>query len=293
MAFIVDELDFDATVAAVVGRVGGAVGDDVLVADGLVDLAEDVGEFALEDGGVVEAAGHLGEGFKLVLGLEVVEVADGAAAATAALHLVDKGAGSDREDGDVGGGFDFGEDLVEGEFRKGVAAGADEDDVFAAFDTGGAIEGFVEGVEEVGVREAGEGEGLEALAEDLFVVGEVVEDVGVEVVGDDGDVVVGAERAVEGGRGVLHVADDVVAIGGELEEHDGGDRSLGGADGGDGLGNAVFEDLEVARFQARDELVGFVEDYVDVEVDDGDVDAEGVGFAVGVFDFGFGGRGWR
>ena len=40
--------------------------------------AEDVGEFALEDGGEAEAAGHRGEGFELVLGLEVVEVADAA-----------------------------------------------------------------------------------------------------------------------------------------------------------------------------------------------------------------------
>ncbi len=294
VAFVVDELDFDAAVGAVVLGVGGAVGEDVLVADGLVDLAEDVGEFALEDGCEVEAAGHLGEGFELVLGLEVVEVADGAfPAAAAALHFVDEGAGADREDGDVGCGFDLGEDFVEGEFREGVAAGADEDDVFSAFDAGGSVEGFVEGVEEVGVGEAGEGEGLEALAEDFLVVGEVVEDVGVEVVGDDGDVVVGAERAVEGGGGVLHVADDVVAVGGEFEEHDGGDGSLGGPDGGDGLGDAVFEDLEVAGFEAGDELVGFVEDDVDVEVDDGDVDAEGVDFSVGIFDLGFSGGGGR
>ena len=39
-------------------------------------------------------------------------------------------------------------------------------------------------------------------------------------------------------------------------------------------------------FEAGDELVGLVEDDADVEVDDGDVDADGVGLAVGILDFG-------
>ena len=40
--------------------------------------------------------------------------------------------------------------------------------------------------------------------------------------------------------------------------------------------------------------MGLVEDDVDVEVDDGDVDAEGVGLVVGIFDLGLRrGRGWR
>ena len=94
-----------------------------------------VGQLALEDGAEAEASGHGGEGVQLVLGLEVVQVAHGAAhAASAARHLVDEGAGADGEDGDVRRGFDLGEDLVEGELGEGVAAGADEDDVLAAFD---------------------------------------------------------------------------------------------------------------------------------------------------------------
>lgn len=62
VAFVVDEEDLDLAVAAVVLVVGGAVGEDVLVADGLVDLAEDVGKLALEDGGEAEAAGHSRKG---------------------------------------------------------------------------------------------------------------------------------------------------------------------------------------------------------------------------------------
>lgn len=145
--FVVDEEDLDLAIGAVALVVGGAVGEDVLVADGLVDLGEDVGELALEDGGEAEAAGHGGEGPHLVLGLEVVELAWAAAGA----EFVEHGSGADGEDGYVGGVFDFGEDLVEGELGEGVAAGADEDDVLAAFDAAGAVEGLVEGVEHVGV----------------------------------------------------------------------------------------------------------------------------------------------
>ncbi len=50
---------------------------------------------------------------------------------------------------------------------------------------------------------------------------------GSEVVGDDGDVVVfakGAEEVVGGGP---HVVDEVVAVGGELKQHDGGDGGFG------------------------------------------------------------------
>ncbi len=156
MAFVVDQEDLDLAVAAVVFVVGGAVGEDVLVADGVVDLGEDVGERALEERAEAHAASHGGEGLELVLGLKVVHLADAAPhAAAARSHLVDEGAGADGEDGDVGGGFDLGEDLVEGELGEGVAAGADEDDVFAAFDAAGAVEGLVEGVEEVGVGEVG------------------------------------------------------------------------------------------------------------------------------------------
>ena len=61
-----------------------------------------------------------------------------------------------------------------------------------------------------------------------------------QVVGDDGDVVVGTQRTEEVVGGVLHVVDEVVAVGGELEQHDGGDGSLGDADAGESLGDAVL-----------------------------------------------------
>ena len=166
VAFVVDEEDFDLAVGAVVFVVGGAVGEDVLVADGVVDLGEDVGERALEEGAEAEAAGHGGEGVQLVLGLEVVHVARCRRPCRRRPPYISlsESAGADGEDGDVRGGFDLGEDLVEGELGEGVAAGADEDDVLAAFDAADAVEGLVEGVEEVGVGEAGDDEGLRAWA---------------------------------------------------------------------------------------------------------------------------------
>ncbi len=290
MAFVVDQKNFDLTIAAIVFGVGGAVGEDVLVADGVVDRAEDVGELALEDGSEAEATGHRGKGPELVLSLQVVELAR----ATAAAHLVEHGSGADGKDSDVFCGFDLGEHLVEGEFGEGVAAGADEDDVLAALDAAGAVERLVKGVEEVGVGEAGDDQGLKRLGDEFLVVGEVGKDVGAEVVGDDGDVVVFAQRTEEAVGGVAHVVDEVVAVGGELKQHDGGDRRLGGADAGNGLGHAVFEDKEVVGLEAGDELVRLVEDDVGVDVDDGDVDAERVGVVVWVFDLGgFGSHGRR
>ena len=301
MAFVVDEEDFDFAIAAVVVWVGGTVGENVLVADGFVDPVEDVGELALEDGAEAEATSHGGEGLQLILGLEIVHIAHAAAASeahagsSAAAHLVDKGAGADGEDGDVRRGFYFGENFVEGELGEGVTAGADEDDVFAAFDAAGAVEGFVEGVEDVGVGEAGDDERLERLGDEFLVVGEVGEDMGLEIVGDDGDVVIFAQGLEEGVGGVLHVADEVVAVGSEFEQHDGGDGGLGDAEAGDGLGDAVLEDEEVSGLEAGDELMGLVEDDAGVNVDDGDVDTERIGGVVGVLDFGSfgGGWGWR
>ena len=96
-------------VAAVVFVVGGAIGEDVLVADGVIDLGEDVGECSLEHGAEAEASGHGGEGFELVLGLKIVHLADARAhTATTAAHLVDEGAGADGEDGGVLAGLDLG-----------------------------------------------------------------------------------------------------------------------------------------------------------------------------------------
>ena len=109
---------------------------------------------------------------------------------------------------------------------------------------------------------------------------------GAHVEGDDGDVIIRAHGTEEAVGGVAHVVDEVVAVGGELEQHDGGDGGLGEADAGDVLGDAVFEDLEVFGLEAGDELVGLVEDDVDVEVDDGDVDAQGVGLVVGFLTLG-------
>jgi len=113
----------------------------------------------------------------------------------------------------------------------------------------------------------------------------------VEVIGDNGDVVIFSQRTEEVVGGVPHVVDEVVAVGGELKQHNGGDGGLSDADAGDGLGDAVLEDQEVIGLEAGDELVGLVEDDVGVDVDDGDVDPERVGVAVRVLDLWLGRRG--
>jgi hypothetical protein len=71
--------------------------------------------------------------------------------------------------------------------------------------------------------------------------------VGLQVVGHDGDVVVGAQGVEEADGGVAHVVDEVVGVGGELEQHDGGDGGLRDAHGVDLLLDAIFEDEEVLR----------------------------------------------
>ena len=288
MAFVVDKQNFDLAIGAVVFGVGGTVGEDVFVADGVADGGEDVGERSLEHRVEAEPPGHGGEGAHLVFSLEVVHAANRAHAAACVGQLADECAGANGEDRDVGCGFDLGEDLIESELGERVAAGANEDDVLAAFDAAGAVESLVEGVKHIGIGEAGDDEGLKRLGDEILIVGEVVEDVGFEIVRDNSDVVVGAESLEEAVGRVAHVVDEIVAVGSELQQHDGSDGRLGGTDAGEGLGNAVFEDEEVARFETGDELVGLVEDDVDVEIDHGDVDAERVVGAAGVFDGGLG-----
>ena len=102
-------------VAAVVFVVGGPIGEDVLVADGVIDRGEDIGQGALEEGTEAHAAGHGGEGLELVLGLKIIHLANAAAhAATTPSHFIDESAGANGEYGYVFGGFYPGEDLVEG-----------------------------------------------------------------------------------------------------------------------------------------------------------------------------------
>ena len=60
------------------------------------------------------------------------------------------------------------------------------------------------------------------------------------VVGHDGDVVIGTQRTEEVIGSVLHVVDEVVAVGSELEQHDGGNGSLGDPDAGKCLGDAIL-----------------------------------------------------
>jgi len=282
VAFVVDQFDLDVAIGSVIFVVGRTIGKDVLVADRVVDLREDVGQSSLEHRVEAQSSGHPGEGLHLVVGLEIVHAGDRSHTSAGVGQLTYKRSGPDGEDGDVLGGLDLSEDLIEREPGEGVAAGSDEDDVLASLDTTGSVERFVEGVEEVGIGEAGDDKRGERIADDLLVVGEVGQDVSAEIVGDDGYVVVRTQGVEEAEGRVLHVADEVVAVSGELKQHDRRDGGLGHADIGDLLGNSILEDEEVACLEAGHELMSFIENDIDVEVDDGNVDAKRVGFVIGI-----------
>jgi len=48
VAFVVDQEDLDLAIATIVLVVGGAIGEDVLVADGVVDICEDAWKIGLK-----------------------------------------------------------------------------------------------------------------------------------------------------------------------------------------------------------------------------------------------------
>jgi len=284
VTFVVDQLDLDMAIGTIVLVVGGAIGQDILVANRIVDLTEDIRQGPLEHGVEAESPGHLCEGPHLVFGLQIVHAGDRSHASTCVGQFADESACADGEDGDVGSGLDLGQHLVEGETREGIATGSDEDDVLTAFDAADAVERFVESVEEIGIGEAGDDERGEGVADDGLVVGEVGEDVSLEIVGDDGDIVVRTQSIEETEGRILHVADEVVAVGRKLKQHDRCDRRLRHVNAGDGLRDTVFEDEEIAGLEAGNELVGLVENDVNVEIDDGDVDAQRVSLVIGVLD---------
>ena len=287
MAFVVDQIHLDAAKAAVVFGVGRGIREHVLIANRIVNLGKDVGQRALEHGIKAQAAGHLGKGAHLIVGLQVVHPGDRTETAAGVSHLSDIGTGTDREDGDVRGRFDLCKHLVKRDLRERVATGADQDNVLATFDAANSVECFVKGVKAVGVGKAGNHKGSEGVADHLFVVREVRQDVGAQVVSNHRDVVVRPERAKKARGRVAHVGNVVIAGGSELKQHHGRDRGLRHAQAGNLLRHAILDNLEIAGFQAGNELVGFVEDDVDIKIDDGNIDPEGVGLVVRVLNPGF------
>src|SRR5881394_2232468 len=70
-----NDIDFELTVSTVEFGVGGTVRNGVLVADVLADIAESVDHIACEPRLIVAAAGQLGEGLHLVIGLQPIDAA--------------------------------------------------------------------------------------------------------------------------------------------------------------------------------------------------------------------------
>jgi len=291
MAFVVYKLDLDAAVGAVLLGVAGVVDDLVLAANGFIDDTEVVRGFGDEARLKAHAAGHVGKGAHLVVGLQIVHIAELLVEAAAAFsHGADESTGGDGEDGDIGGFADLVEHLVEGELGEGVAAGGDDDDVLLAVNTADAVKAFVKSVEEVALAEAGDAELVNVLHELAFVLGEVGDDLGAQVEGHQSDVVLRTKLRDEAEGGVAHVIDVVVIGSGELADHKRCDGSFHALEADDLLLLAVFVDAEVGRLEAGNELVGLFEENAYVDGDLWDFDVEGDGrHPLGSFDFGCGG----
>src|SRR2546427_11553029 len=118
------------------------IGNAVLVTNVASDVAENLGKFALKPGLVKASAGHARESVQLILGLQIIYVADGntdsvrvAGAAVRFTIIPQSPPDADRENRDIAGALDLLHDLIEVELAKGVHARGDHDHVFAALDT--------------------------------------------------------------------------------------------------------------------------------------------------------------
>ncbi len=246
VALVVYELDLELAEGAVLLGVLRVIDDLVLGADGGIDGVEVVGHFADEAGCEEHAAGHAGKRLHLVVGLEVVHIAELAAKTAATFaHDAADGAGGDGEDGDVGRFLDLVEDLVEGDLGEGVAAGGDEDDVLLTFNPADAVEPFVERVKDIGLGETGDTKLVDGLKEGSLILGEVGDDLRVKVEGHHGDIILRPELLGEGEGGVAHVVDEVVVGGGKFADQESGDGCLNALEADDFLLFTVLEDLEV------------------------------------------------
>ena len=108
----------------------------------------------------------------------------------------------------------------------------------------------------------------------LLVLSEVADDVGIQIEGHHGDVVVGAQLLGEGPRGIERIQSEGIAAGRVLHEDEHGDGRLGAAKPLDPLLYAVFVDAKVGGFEVGHELVGFLQQHAHVDRDLGDLDAQ-------------------
>ncbi len=155
------------------------------------------------------------------------------------------------------------------------------------------IQGLVERVEDVRLSEAGNDQRVDALQDLILVLGKVGDDLGMHVEGHHRNVVLGTQLLGKGPGGILHVVDEVIAVGGELAEQQRGDGSLDALKADDILFYAVLVHFEIVRLEARHELMGLLQEHAYVHGDFRNIDAQGdIAHFFRVFDFGSS-RSWR
>src|SRR6266702_6975232 len=118
------------------------VGNAVLVTNVASNVAENLGKFPLKPGLVKASAGHAREGIQLIVGLQIIHIADGdshsmgvARAAVCFTLIPQRPSDADWENRDIPRALDLLHDLIQVELAECIDACRDQNHVFAALDT--------------------------------------------------------------------------------------------------------------------------------------------------------------
>src|SRR5260370_22444219 len=165
---------------------------------------------------------------------------------------------------------------VEGVFGERVHATGEYKDGLLAANILEAVDGFKDSVEDVGFAEAGEIEMIDAVADFILVLCEVLYDAGPHVKSFEGYPVLLLKLGEKGVGPISGVVGKkaVEAAAAEFEQHDCSDGSFRGGEVSDGLGNAIIENAEVFFLKTRDD-VAMLGGSNNIKPDDGNVDGGG------------------
>src|SRR5207245_7799936 len=105
------------------------VGNAVLVTNVASNVAETLGKFPLKPGLVKASTGHAREGIQLIIGLQIIHIADGDAhtvgvprAAMRFTIIPQSPPDADRENGDIPSALDLFHDLIQVELAERIHA---------------------------------------------------------------------------------------------------------------------------------------------------------------------------
>src|SRR4029077_9014043 len=190
------------------------------------------------------AAGFIGKRAQLILGLQVVQVR---AERTVGLKKIGVNlTEADAEDRDIAAA-ELLHGLVERVFGKRVHAAGEQKDGFFAAHILEAVDGFKDGVEDVGFAEARKIEMIDGVAHFVLVLRKVRFNARFHVKCFEGYPILLLKLGEKSIRPISGVVGKkaVEATAAEFEQHDGSDRRFRGGKVGDGLRHAIVEDAEV------------------------------------------------